>query len=257
MIKFLIITQPRSGSSFLTSCLNSHPQIHCPRGSLFTKRNLSPIKGFKPGFLTVDRKKSPYYKYRSSSFKRQFAHRFRRNKLIHEFLSAWYARYQESEAVGFKVNYSQISKYPATISWVKQNDVKIIHLVRKNLLKRHVSNKIAVTRDVHHSKEALKPIKVFIDPKILLEDFRRRQNRFERYRKLFRDFPFLEVSYESMVADQNTETGKVLKFLGMNQLMALTTDLVKVNPDSLGEIIENYDTVKQTLMDTEFKGFLD
>jgi hypothetical protein len=60
-----------------------------------------------------------------------------------------------------------------------------------------------------------------------------------------------------MVADQNTETGKVLKFLGMNQLMALTTDLVKVNPDSLEEIIENYDTVKQTLMDTEFKGFLD
>jgi hypothetical protein len=43
----------------------------------------------------------------------------------------------------------------------------------------------------------------------------------------------------------------------MNQLMALTTDLVKVNPDSLEEIIENYDTVKQTLMDTEFKGFLD
>jgi len=36
MIKFLIITQPRSGSSFLTSCLNSHPQIYCPRGSLFT-----------------------------------------------------------------------------------------------------------------------------------------------------------------------------------------------------------------------------
>ena len=257
MIKFLIITQPRSGSSFFTSCLNSHPQILCPRGSLFTKRNLSPIKGFKPDFLTVDRKKSPYYKYRSSSFKRQIAHRFRRNKLIHEFLSAWYARHQNSEAVGCKVNYSQISRYPATISWVKQNDVKVIHLVRNNLLKRHVSNKIAITRDQHHSHKPLKPIKVYIDPKILLQDFRRRQNRFERYRELFRGFPFLEVSYESMVADQNTETGRVLKFLGIDQLMPLTTDLVKVNPDSLEEIIENFDTIKQTLMDTEFKDFLD
>ena len=120
MIKFLIITQPRSGSSFLTSCLNSHLQIHRPRGSLFTKHNLSPIKGFKPGFLTVDRSKFPYYKYRSSSFKRQIAHRFRRNKLIHEFLSAWYARHHNSEAVGFKVNYSQISGYPATISYWPQ-----------------------------------------------------------------------------------------------------------------------------------------
>ena len=257
MIKFLIITQPRSGSSFFTSCLNSHPQIHCSRGSLFTKHNLSPIKGFKPGFLTVDRKKSPYYKYRSGSFKRQFAHRFRRNKLVHEFLSAWYARHQDSEAVGFKVNYSQISRYPATISWVKQNDVKIIHLVRTNLLKRHVSNKIAVTRDVHHSNKPLEPIKIYIESKILVEDFRRRQNRFERYRTLFKDFPFLEVSYESMVADQNKETSKVLEFLGLNQLIPLTTDLVKVNPDSLEEIIENYEEVKQTLINTEFSHFLD
>ena len=172
MIKFLIITQPRSGSSFLTSCLNSHPQIHCSRGSLFTKHNLSPIKGFKPGFLTVDRKKSPYYKYRSASFKRQIAHRFRRNKLIHEFLSAWYARYQDSEAVGFKVNYSQINKYPATISWIKQNDVKIIHLVRNNLLKRYVSNKIAIARDRHHSYEPLKPIKVIHTTRInILQHF--------------------------------------------------------------------------------------
>jgi hypothetical protein len=177
--------------------------------------------------------------------------------LIHEFLSAWYSRHQNSEAVGCKVNYSQISKYPATIAWVKQNDVKVIHLVRMNLLKRHVSNKIAITRDVHHSKEPLKPIKVYIDPQILLEDFRRRQNRFERYKELFRGFPFLEVSYESMVTDQNTETGRVLKFLGINQLMPLTTDHVKVNPDSLEEIIENYDAVKQTLMNTEFSHFLD
>jgi FMN-dependent NADH-azoreductase len=60
-----------------------------------------------------------------------------------------------------------------------------------------------------------------------------------------------------MVTDQNTETGRVLKFLGINQLMPLTTDHVKVNPDSLEEIIENYDAVKQTLMNTEFSHFLD
>jgi len=255
MIKFLIITQPRSGSSFLTSCLNSHPQIYCPRGSLFTKHNVSPIKGFKPGFLKIDRKKSPYYTYRAGSFKRQIDHRFRRSKLIHEFLSAWYARHQDSEAVGFKVNYSQINRYPATISWVKQNDVKIIHLVRNNLLKRHVSNEIAKTRDQHHSREQLKPIKVYIDPKILLEDFRRRQKRFDKYQKLFDDFPFLKVSYESMLADQNTETRKILKFLGVDREIKLTTELVKVNPDSLEELIENYEEVKQTLLNTEFENF--
>jgi hypothetical protein len=119
-----------------------------------------------------------------------------------------------------------------------------------------VSNKIAITRDQHHSREQLKPIKVYIDPKILLEDFRRRRKRFDKYRKLFEDFPFLEVSYESMLADQNTETRKVLKFLGVDASMPLTTDLVKVNPDSLEDIIENYGEVEQALINTEFKDFL-
>jgi len=256
MIRFLIITQPRSGSSFLTSCLNSHPQIYCPRGSLFTKHNLSPFKWFQPSFLTVERSKSPYYKYRSTSFKRQIAHQFRRNKLIHEFLSAWYSKHQNSEAVGFKVNYSQINRYPATISWVNQNDVKIIHLVRDNLLKRLVSHKIANTRNLNNTRKPLKPIKINVDPKILLKDFRKRQKHFEKYRRVFKDIPFLELSYELMVADQDTETHKVLKFLGVDQLIPLTTDLVKVNPDSLGGLIENYNEVKQILMNTEFENFL-
>jgi hypothetical protein len=204
----------------------------------------------------VDRSKSPYYKYRSRSFKRQIAHRFSRNKLIHEFLSELYSKHHNFEAVGFKVNYSQTRMYPATISWIIQNEVKVIHLIRNNLLKRLVSNKIAITRDLHHSKKPIKPIKVYIDPKILVADFRRRQKRFDKYRKLFKDFAFLEISYESLVAAQDTETRKVLKFLGINQVIPLTTDLVKVNPDCLEDLIENYGEVKQTLVNTEFENSL-
>jgi len=176
--------------------------------------------------------------------------------LIHEFLSAWYSKHQKSEAVGFKVNYSQITRYPATISWVNQNDVKIIHLVRNNLLKRLVSHKIATIRNLNSSRKPLKPIKIYVDPKILIKDFRKRQKRFEKYRRMFRDIPFLEVSYESMVADQDTESHKVLKFLGVDQLMPLTTDLVKVNPDSLEELLKNYDEIRETLKSTEFENFL-
>jgi hypothetical protein len=38
--------------------------------------------------------------------------------------------------------------------------------------------------------------------------------------------------------------------------MPLTTDHVKVNPDALKEIIENYVEVKDTLKNTEFERFL-
>jgi len=260
MIKFLIITQPRSGAAWFMSSLNSHPQVYCPRlPTLFSKHNLSPIKWFKPRFLSVDKPISPYYKYRSSSLKRQIAHRFNRNKLIYDFLSDLYAEHHNVEAVGFKVNYSQIKKYPVTISWVKQNDVTIIHLVRNNLLKRLVSHKIAHTRNLMHSTQPVEPIKVRIDPRILKEHLRKRQIRFDEYRKLFVEVlhvPFLEVSYESLVADHDTETRKVLKFLGIDKFIPLTSELVKVNPDSLEDIIENYSEVKQTLINTEFENFL-
>lgn len=260
MIKFLIVTQPRSGAAWFMSCLNSHPQIYCPRlPTLFSKYNLSPIKWFKPRFLTVDKPISPYYKYRSSSFKRQIAHRFNRDKLICDFLSDLYAERHDVTAVGFKVNYSQIKKYRVTVSWIKENDVKIIHLVRNNLLKRLVSHKIARARNLMHSTQAVEPIKVRIDPRILTQHLRKRQIRLDKYRKLFievLDVPFHEVSYESLVGDHDTETQKVLRFLGIDKFMSLTSELVKVNPDSLEDIIDNYSQVKQTLRNTEFENFL-
>jgi LPS sulfotransferase NodH len=261
MVKFLIITQPRSGSAWFMSCLDSHPQIHCPRlPTLFSKHNVSPIKGFKPRWLQVDKPISPYYQYRSRSFKRQIAHRVNRKKLVYEFLSDLYADHLQADAVGFKVNYSQLSKYSEIVSWVKENDVKIIHLMRTNLLKRLVSHKIANTRNLCHSTRSVEPIKVHIDPEVLIADFHRRQKRYARYKKRFinvYNVPYLEVSYESLVADFDAEIHKVLKFLEIDKLLALSSEFVKVNPDSLEDIVENYGDVKQTLSNTEFEKFLD
>lgn len=260
MIKFLIITQPRSGSAWFMSCLNSHPQIYCPSlPTLFSKYNLSPLKRFKPAFLQIDNPISPYYQYRSRSIKRQVTHRFKRNKSIFNFLSQLYDENHNAQAVGYKVNYSQLSRYSAIISWIKQSEIKIIHLIRLNLLKRLVSHKIANTRNLLHSTRAVEPIKIRIDPTILISDFRRRQTRFDKYKKRFVDdfkVPFLEVAYESLVADFDKEIEKVLKFLEIDKLMPLTSDFVKVNPDSLEDIIENYAEVKQMLKNTEFKNFL-
>lgn len=260
MIKFLIITQPRSGSNWFMSCLDSHPQIYCPRlTTLFSKYNLSPVKWFKPSFLQVDNPISPYYKYRSSSLKNQIAHRLNRNRLIHDFLSDLYAENHNAEAVGFKLNYSQINRYPAIIPWIKQNDIKIMHLIRVNLLKRLVSHKISNTRNLCHSTQSVEPIKVHIEPKILIDDFHRRQKRFAKYKKRFTDvlgLPYIEVSYESLVSDFDSEIRKVLKFLEIDERMSLTSEFVKVNPDSIVDIIENYNEVKQTLINTEFEDFL-
>jgi hypothetical protein len=58
------------------------------------------------------------------------------------------------------------------------------------------------------------------------------------------------------VINREAESRRVLDFLNIDQVAPLTTDLVKLNPDSLEDMIENYEEVKQALSGTDFEEFL-
>jgi hypothetical protein len=70
------------------------------------------------------------------------------------------------------------------------------------------------------------------------------------------DLPYLKVTHESLASDFDTEIRKVLKFLEVDKTISLSSDLVKVNPDSLEDIVENYEEIKQALICSDFKNFL-
>lgn len=110
-----------------------------------------------------------------------------------------------------------------------------------------------------HSKQAVESIKVRVEPKILIEDFSKRQKRFVRFRERFtKDFkvPYLEVAYESLLQNHDREMRRTIEFLGLSEYMPLTSDYIKVNPDSLEDIIENYSEIKNVLTNTEFEKYL-
>jgi hypothetical protein len=143
--------------------------------------------------------------------------------------------------------------------WIQKNDVKIIHLVRYNLLKRLVSHQIANKRNLLHSTQPVESIKVTVDPQILIDDFRRRQRRFIRYRERLTQelkVPYLDVAYESLLEDHDREMRRTLDFLGLSEHRPLTSDYLKVNPDSLEDIIENHSEIKTVLKNTEFAEYL-
>lgn len=261
MTKFLIITQPRSGSAWFMSCLNSHPEIYCPPyPTLFSKQNISPFKKFKPKFLQFPTHISPFYQYYSSSLMNRFTRIFLRNKSIYNFLNYMYSSHPENKiSVGYKVNYSQINRYKQIRVWVNANDVIIIHLVRNNLLKRLVSHKLAKQRKLYHSSKPVESIKTYINPKILESDFKRRQSRFARYRQRFNqmfDVPFLEVSYEALLGNFDSEMTKVLAFVGVNTTVSLKSNYIKINSNLLEDIILNFDDIKKQLTGTQFETFL-
>jgi len=248
--QFTVLTTQRSGATFFIKCLSSHPQIACRHETIFTQDN-------KFKFFSFDRPSSFYYQYRSSSLQRQLAHWFRRKGLIDNCLDDYLrALPGNAQAIGFKLSYNHVEKYPEIAIWVKEHNVRVIHFVRNNVLKTILSLATAHKRELYHATQKVAPVKVHLQPAKLLRDLGRRTRQLEKYRAMFADQPYLEVSYESFVADRDAETRQVLRFLDIGDFMPLDTDLVKINPDSIADIIENYGEVALALRGTAFEKYL-
>ena len=161
------------------------------------------------------------------------------------------------DTIGIRVIYQQTDKHPEIIDWAIENDVPIIHLIRENSLKTIVSRLAVKKRGVSHSTAKVKPITLHLQPFVLKMRLLRLTRKIRQYRTKLKSLRYLEISYESFVADQETETHRLLDFLHIDHIVLLTANIVKLNPDSLGAIIENYTEIEWTLQGTEFEKFLD
>jgi hypothetical protein len=248
MDKFIVLAARRSGITFLLSLLNDHPQVQCYKG-IFTTKNR-----FK--YLELDYPGSQFYKFRVASMKRRIDYFVRRKQLIGTFLTELYRPVDGVRAVGVRLSYIQARKYPEILEWAQENDVGVIHLIRKNSLKAIVSHFCACKRGVHHSTSEVGRVTVRILPLRLKRRLQRLSREIEKYRAVLVDGHHLELYYESLTADQGAEMQRVLDFLGVDQSVSLTSDLVKLNPDSLADILENFEQIARAFKGTPFEEYL-
>jgi LPS sulfotransferase NodH len=249
-IKFVLLTTQRSGATFFIKYLSSHPEIACRHQAVFTQ-----INKFK--YLSFDRPSSFYYQFRSKSINNKFFHWFLREKLIYNFLNEYIQSLtQNAKAVGFKVSYKHIEKYPVVANWIKFNNAKIIHLIRSNILKTILSIETAKKRKLFHSSKEVENVKVYIAPKKLKRKLKRRIKQIAKFQKVFRSNNYIEIFYESLLFSRDSETLKVIKFLDVNNFALKEPDIVKMNPDSIEQIIQNYDEVTQYLKNTIYEKYL-
>ncbi len=129
-VKFAILSTQRSGSTLIYSSLASHPQIKC-LGEIF-------LPEYKAEF-------SYFEHVRQKGISRPLA-LIRRNSLVDEFLDRLYSSSTEV-ATGFKYMYSHSwyvpYRFPMAMTYMKENNVRILHLVRENTLKVCVSRQVA------------------------------------------------------------------------------------------------------------------
>jgi LPS sulfotransferase NodH len=250
---FLVLTAPRTGSTWFVDLLNSHPQV-----AAYGELLLPEGSGALPG----GRQDIPYF----SAYLEQHGRPRTRAGLVARkiaFLNKIYAERKAVVAVGFKLMYRQASLNPGLLPYLSLRRVRVVHLIRTNLLDSVVSYEAARARRVFHVQrgEPLTNVHVRLDADSLLD--RLEQHDFSVTRSRARlstlRFPFREIFYEELVGSRRDEKlAQVLDFLGARpDVGALDSPFVRVNAAPHAELIENYEEVRGVLNGSRFEWMLD
>jgi hypothetical protein len=246
--KFLILAGRRSGVTFLVDSLDSHPEIECIKDVFSLRRR------FK--YFQVDVAIGLFYKFRSASKGRQLDYVFRRKRLIDAFMAETFGREGTAKARGLRLSYEQALKYPRALRWTLDNDLAVLHLTRENVLKAILSNLTAKKRGITHITSPVEKVTVRVPPEELKKLLIEREKRDQKFRRMLIGRRHLAISYESFLARRESETRRILDFLGIDHFAPLTSRYVKQNPDALEEILENYGEVTRAFKGTGFEKYL-
>ncbi len=236
---FFILAAGRTGSTRLRLLLDSHPLALC-HGEVFGE-NLSTLA--EPG---------------SKAHQRLFEERaadpagFARD---HIFAA------EEKEAIGFKILYHQLTDawHGLMDSLAADRDIRVVHLVRRNGLKRFLSEYFVgtVTRKNLILKNEDIPVLplVEIPPAVLLANLESIEAESERMRGIFREHPVHEIAYEDSLEDNGPALRGVLDFLGLPPA-ELSVGIKKILPDDPRALVANFDEVAAALRGTRYEWML-
>ena len=251
MEKFVLLADRRSGTTLVIDCLNNLPRVNCEKRAFgLDKKIKNPTK---------DKHNGMFFLYREGVWQRQLRFYLNRRGLIRDFLEDEIFISDPTEDIrGFRLIYDKAEQHPEILKAVGTDGTKVIHLVRENVLKTHISFLSAPIHKMHHPRagDAVNHVRLHLEADTLISWLEKRLKRIDHKRSLIKDMPHLEVSYESFVEDRQAEAARIQPFLGMAEVMPFESDLVKINPDRLEDVIDNYGEIRDLLTGTKFEQFL-
>ena len=241
MVRFVILSDNRAGSHFLQSLLNSHPKINC----------------YWELFWQKDKTTLGYNTYLSKADKSGIFSLFSKNKLVKEFLEHQFSKYKDVKASGFLLKPGNIRRFPLILNWLKDNEVKIIYIIRENSLNHEVALQLRRNCIVtSHSRNTVDFHQVHLNAKGLIKRLRKRKRKIEHLRRKIKGCYVLEVKYEELLTNYDAEIARILLFLKIEQSGELHSEFAKTESENPKEMIVNYDEVKNMLEGTEFEKYL-
>ena len=241
--KFCVITNQRSGSTWLTRLLDSHPQIRMLKGDPLYVHS---------GYYDNGLPRYCDYKKTDSSF---------RPFVLFNYFELYETYENEShDILGYKVMYNHIKHNPEFLIKLLTDNYRIVHLARRNHLDLMISRAVGKQYEVFHLKKNSKekrPVTLDVSTLIKKFDF---QERAYQYAKLFLKLvpiASLEVHYETLATNKEKTLSAIANFLEVENNPALfESELKKVNVGSYEDKIINYEEVVQTIKKLKYASFL-
>ena len=220
--KFVIFGRGRSGSTVLVSLLNTLNGVYCD-GEVYNVNALLPKA------------------------------RLRR--------ACYFSDYQ---IYGFKLLSYQLFRYSYKyqmhfLSYLLNNGFKIIYLKRENLLMHAVSN-VRAREFRFHSKDSNENLekKITVDLSVLMYWLELSEMRERKEESLVSSIPHLRLKYEENIenpAKHKETSDTVCDFLNISR-GEVATQYKKISPLRLEDSIENYQEIKDKLINTRFEKYL-
>jgi LPS sulfotransferase NodH len=244
---FAVLTFPRSGSTWLMSELDSHPQIAAYDELFLGARGVQPEPTDVSDFV---------------SYLARIPRPVRRLGPLHRatYLRAVFRERRGIEAVGFKLMYGQVRANFGLLPLFTVRRVRVVHLIRANLLDAVVSYEAGRASGVFHRKpgDPAPETRIHLDATGLRErlgymewDVARARVWLERYR-----LPRLEISYEELVGRHDETLSAIRDFLGVEEDDELYSAYAPIRQGAKLDLVENVDEVRAVLIGTRFEWML-
>lgn len=247
MTKFVIFTTPRTGSTLLIKSLDSHPEVFCG-GELF----------FFKGAIYHNEWRYPFLRLPIGSKLNYLINYPKIFLSLKDFLNKFFSASEKGEkARGFKLMHFQTFYTPGIFAYLKSNDVKVIVLIRKNILRNTLSDlRARATKVYHNEKGAADNIPKF---KVNLEELGKKMRQIEGFNtQLERASEGLNrkiVYYEDFENWETTMSG-ILQFIQVADIPVKAVSQ-KLNPEKLEDMIENYTEFCTWINDNGYSKYLD
>ena len=167
---------------------------------------------------------------------------------------------KSTKMVGFKVFYNHLTPD----EWQKFlacKDLKIIHLIRRNRLRTMISLEIAFktgqwTQSGKANSGEIRVKRLMLEPSKVIKRLEQIEEGEATARSRFRNRQVLEVVYEELVQSPKSVFESVGIYLGVDGIDPGRIRLRRQNPETLQQLIINYDEVEAALRNTRFEEYL-